>query len=95
MKRASFKIGQVLEYLGDRLGSTTVNGVQVYTRKKGMRVTITGTKPPSKGYGFIKNDEDGEPIIDHDQDGYNTFLNAAGQGTIIWPEDKNQWKIIS
>ncbi len=94
MKKALFNNGDRVKYIGSRINSTEVGGKQVPTMFKGMEVTISETRNPLKGYGFIKNDEDGEPIIDHDMDGHNIFINAAGQGRIIWPEKKEEWELI-
>lgn len=94
MKKAAFKTGDVLEYLGARIAHTIIEGKEVPTIFPGMRCTITRTDPPRKGYGYIKDDEDGEPMVDRGTDGHNVYTNAAGQGRIIWPDDADQWKLV-
>jgi hypothetical protein len=94
MKKAAFKIGQKLKYLGQRTTATMVNKKLVPIMFNGMEVTIIETHPPRKGYGFIKYDDEGEAIIDHDDDGYNIYENAAGQRRILWPKYKKEWERI-
>lgn len=92
MKKAAFKIGDRLEYVGDRQALTEVKGKIVPIIFKGMIVTITETRPPSKGHGWVQPAGHDEPFFDADDDGYNVYVNAAGQGRIIWPKNKNDWK---
>lgn|GEM_PF-5621921 len=94
MLKPAFRDGQRLQYTGSRHVTTTVNGKEVPCIINGMLVTITKTKQPERGYGFIKNDEDGEPLIDLDSDGYNVYTNDFGQERIIWPSDKKDWKVL-
>jgi hypothetical protein len=94
MKKAAFKIGDKLEYLGDRHGTTTVSGKEVPVIFNGMKVTIVEIHAPSQGLGFVGNDEEGEPIMDHDWDGYNVYINDFGQRRIIWPNKKDEWKKV-
>jgi hypothetical protein len=90
-RKAAFSNGDVIEYLGER---------QVYDEnmnpliEKGMQMTIIETHPPKKGLGFIKKDEEGDDIIDKDQDGYNVYKNIHGKTRIVWPKDKSHWKLI-
>lgn len=94
MKPAAYQVGDRLKYKGTRRQWAIVGGEKIPTIAPGMIVTITERKPPSKGLGFIKYDEDGEPLIDWDDDGYNVYKNEHGQGRIIWPDDKDEWEKI-
>lgn len=93
LKLAAFKVGQTVEYTGARqvwADSEMKKPILI----KGIKVKILEVHGPKIGFGFIKNDEDGEPLIDHDKDGYNVYENSVGQRTIIWPANKNEWKLI-
>lgn len=93
-KKAAFKVGQKVKYIGDSQWSSIVNGKETPTRFRGMIVEIIEIKPPEKGLGFVKIDDDGEPLIDHDHNGCNVALNEFGHRFLIWPENKNQWELI-
>lgn len=92
---AAFKVGDKLEYLGDRQGWREIDGKEVPVIYKGMIVEVTETHPPSKGHGWVTLPGDDEPFFDQDDDGYNVYQNAAGDGRIIWPLNKNDWKKIN
>src|SRR5687768_17239719 len=91
---AAFKDGDRIEYIGDRLSTTIHNGKEIYVNKKGKVWSVIETRLPEKGYGFIKNDEEGEPIIDHDSDGYNVIIDEHGFKRLLWPMSKNEWKLL-
>lgn len=95
MKKALFEVGDSIEYIGERLSTTEHEGKQVPVNKKGLRWEVIAKYPPTKGYGFIKNDEDGEPIIDHDRDGHNLIKNEYGYQRLLWPEYKSEWKKVN
>jgi hypothetical protein len=93
MRKALFKVGDKVRYLGDRKVWDEKKNPIIF---KGMEVTILTVKDPRKGYGFIKNDEDGEPLVDRDNDGYNTYNNTPNpmNARIIWPEDGKDWEKV-
>lgn len=91
MQPAAFEVGQVVEYIGDRwLQDEKGNDLL----KIGMRFTIEETRLPERGIGKFGVDDDGEDMIDRDDDGYNVIRFSDGRGRIIWPADKHQWKAI-
>lgn len=93
MKKAAFKTGQVLKYLGNRQTWTKVNGKDIPIIYNGMQVEIIETHPPQKGHGIVTL-KDGEQIFDGDNDGYNIYKNSQGQKRIIWPDNKKDWQIL-
>jgi len=100
MKTAIFKIGDKVRYLGDRRVDVAKQGKHFpnpddFTPQifPGMVATITEVKPPQKGLGII-DQYDGDPIVDDDSDGYNIYTNEYGNTAIIWPNDKQDWKLI-
>jgi hypothetical protein len=93
LRKALFKVGDVVEYLGDR---KHWDGEGSVIFQKGMRFRIDDVYPPRKGLGKLGVDEDtGEDLVDYDQDGYNTYKRYPNDhGIIIWPRDKNDWKLV-
>lgn len=94
MKEALFQIGDEVQYLGDKKASSG-SGFNPEMKPliwPGMIAKITETHPPEKGIGKVKYH--GEWITDYDQDGYNVYENEHGNGRIIFPDDKNDWKLI-
>jgi hypothetical protein len=92
LRKALFKVGDVVEYLGERHNEDE-KGNPLLT--KGMKFKIDAVFPPSKGLGkYGVDDETGEDLIDRDDDGYNTYKNARGQGRIIWPENESEWRLV-
>lgn len=88
---AAFKIGDKLQYLGERRTWSVVDGKEEPLIFPGMIVTIVETHSPMKGLGEVTL-PDGDVITDYDRDGYNVYKNAHNQGRIIWPKDKKEWK---
>lgn len=95
MKKAAFKTGDRLRYIGDRKAWAEVKGKQVPIIYNGMEVEIIKTKLPTAGLGFVGNDADGEPIFDQGSDGYNVYNNANGDGRIIWPDNAADWQKVN
>lgn len=95
MRKAAFKKGQRIEYIGERLSTTILDGKEIPVNKKGLVWDVIEEREPRKGYGFIKNDEDGEPLIDPDRDGHNLIRNEYGYQRLLWPESKAEWKIYN
>ena len=87
-----FPIGAKVEYVGNRSMWDDASGTKPLLTK-GMVFEITEHREPEKGFGFIKNDEDGEPIISHDKDGCSVYVNARGDKKLIHAKDKTEWKI--
>ncbi len=94
MKKALFKTGDKVEYLGIRSvkSGTGVNPVYLPSIFPGMVAEITETKPPQKGLVMIWVED--EYINDLDDDGYNVYTNEHGRSAIIWPERKKDWKLL-
>lgn len=89
MKKALFKEGDVVEYIGNRHIWDGTGKFDLL--KKGMRFTITETHQPEKGMGKIGVDDEDEDIIIPDRDGHNVYVWADGFRRIIWPKDKSEW----
>ena len=86
-----FPIGATVEYIGNRSIWDDAECKRPLLTN-GMRFVITELRPPEKGLGFIKNDEDGEPIISHDKDGCSVYVNLRGDKKLIHAKDKSEWK---
>ena len=80
MKPAAYQVGDRLRYKGKRRQWAVIDGKEIPVIAPGMIVTILVAHKPEKGLGLIKYDEDGEPLIDRDRDGYNVYKNEQGQG---------------
>ena len=94
MKKALFKTGDKVRYLGNKRAEQGrgFNPVMKPVIFPGMVATITETHKPTKGYGYLM--ADGELIPDPDEDGYNVYTNEYGESRIIWPDNKKDWKLI-
>jgi len=100
MKTAIFSNGDKVRYIGDRQVDTAKPGTHFPKPEDftplifpGMVAEITDTKLPQTGMGIIDYD-DGGPVIDEDQDGYNIYTNEYGNTAIIWPNDRFNWQKI-
>lgn len=88
-----FKIGVTVEYIGSRSVWDDASGTNPLLTK-GMMFEIIELREPEKGLGFIKNNEDGEPIISYDKDGCSVYINARGDKKLIHAKNKSEWKQI-
>ncbi len=89
-----FPIGTKLEYTGNREVYSQVDGEMIPLIKKGIKVEITAINKPCRGLGKIGVDDEGDVIIDHDEDGSSVYYIAHNQGRLIRPENAHEWKII-
>lgn len=91
MKKAAFKTGQTVRYLGVRcwLGKDDKP-----IMCEGMEFNIIETTQPERGLGrlFLWQYED--PIMDEDKDGYNVIEDRQGSRWCIHPADKSDWEVV-
>jgi hypothetical protein len=89
MKKALFKNGDTVEYIGPR--KIWGEGKNILF-EKGMTFSIIETRDPEKGLGKIGVDDEGEDIVIPDRDGHNVYVWSDGFRRIIWPWDKKEWR---
>ena len=94
MKKAPFKNGDKLKYIGKQKVSSGINGEEMKPLYfDGMVVKIIKVVKPIKGLGMVEYY--GEQIEDYDQDGYNVFENEFGNGACISDDEYlNDWELI-
>ena len=99
MKKAAFKVGDILININENLKDCTVTtmykGKETTIYQYGMKVRIIETHPPIKGIGFVRYEEDGEALIDPDYDGYNVIELESGYRKLLFPKEKKNWKKIN
>ena len=89
MKKALFKIGQSVMYIGKSNSTIGVNGKQVPRHKHGLIFEITETHEPQEPRGQVTPE-----IFDDGSNGYNIGINEHGAFIVIWPEYKQDWQEV-
>mgnify|MGYP001587428525 FL=1 len=62
----------------------------------GIEVVIARVEHGLHGTGrVLHTDDDGYEVVDKTRDGRSVWINARGQGRIIWPDSAGDWEVVA
>lgn len=94
-KAPPFQVGTRLRYIGERRVYADAVASATLLLGPGIEATIARVELGTQGTGRVLHvEDDGDEIVDSTRDGKSIWINARGQGRIIWPSTADEWEVI-